>query len=45
MKHKELTGRIIDCAYKVHNFFGFGFLETVYQNALLHELNKAKVSV
>jgi GxxExxY protein len=38
MKHQELTGQIIQCAYKVHNTLGFGFLEAVYQNALLIEL-------
>ena len=41
MKHKELTSKIIECAYKVHNTLGFGFLEAVYQNALLIELIKA----
>ena len=41
MKHKELTSKIIECAYKVHNTLGFGFLEVVYQNALLIELIKA----
>jgi GxxExxY protein len=41
MKHKELTAKIIECAYKVHNTLGFGFLEAVYQNALLIELKKA----
>ena len=41
MKHKELTAKIIECAYKVHNTLGFGFLESVYQNALLIELIKA----
>ena len=41
MKHKELTAKIIECAYKVHNTLGFGFLEAVYQNALLIELIKA----
>ena len=40
MKHKELTAKIIECAYKVHNTLGFGFLEAVYQNALLVELIK-----
>ena len=40
MKHKELTGKIIECAYKVHNILGFGFLESVYQNALLIQLQK-----
>ena len=41
MKHSELTSKIIECAYKVHNTLGFGFLEIVYQNALLIELIKA----
>ncbi|MBW1919647.1 MAG: GxxExxY protein [Deltaproteobacteria bacterium] len=40
MKHKDLTAQIIQCAYKVHNKLGFGFLESVYQNALLIELEK-----
>ena len=41
MKHKELTAKIIDCAYKVHRELGFGFLESVYENALAIELTKA----
>jgi GxxExxY protein len=41
MKHKELTAKIIDCAYKVHRELGFGFLESIYQNALVIELTKA----
>ena len=40
MKHKDLTAKIIECAFKVHNTLGFGFLESVYQNALLIELEK-----
>ena len=40
MKHKELTSKILECAYTVHNAPGFGFLESVYQNALLIELSK-----
>ena len=38
MKHKDFTAKIIECAYKVHNTLGFGFLEAIYQNALLIEL-------
>ena len=41
MKHKEITAKIIDCAYKVHRELGFGFLESVYQSALMIELTKA----
>ena len=40
MKHQDLTAKIIECAYKVHNTLGFEFLEAVYQNALLIELLK-----
>ena len=41
MKHSQLTGSIIQCAYKVHNTLGFGFLESVYQNALFIEIRKS----
>jgi len=41
MLHKDLTSKIINCAYQVQKTLGFGFLESVYQNALLHELTKA----
>ncbi len=40
MKHQELTKQIIEAAYRVHNALGYGFLEKVYQNALLIELEK-----
>ena len=40
MKHQDLTGKITECAYKVHNTLCFGFLENVYQNSLLIELEK-----
>ena len=45
MKHRELTAKIIDCAYKVHRELGFCFLESVYQNALVIELTKADLKV
>ncbi len=41
MKHKELTEKIIGCAYRVYNKMGFGFLESVYEKCLLIELRKA----
>jgi GxxExxY protein len=36
----ELTKRIIGCCFKVHRTLGSGFLEKVYENALMIELEK-----
>ena len=33
----DLTGRIIKCAFEVHNFLGNGFQEVIYQRALAIE--------
>ena len=41
MEYKELTEKIIGCAYSVYNKMGFGFLESVYENCILIELRKA----
>ena len=39
--HKDLTEKIIGCFYTVYNVLGYGFLEKVYERALLIELRKA----
>jgi GxxExxY protein len=41
----EITQRIIGCAFTVRNVLGHGFLEKVYENALLHELRKTGLAV
>lgn len=41
MAHKELSEKVIGCAYRVYNTMGFGFLESVYETCLLIELKKA----
>ena len=41
MEYKELTEKIIGCAYRVYNKMGFGFLESVYEKCMLIELRKA----
>lgn len=38
MIEDKLTRQIIQCAYEVHNTLGNGFLEKVYEKALLVEL-------
>ena len=35
MKHEDLTGRILKICFDVSNELGCGFLESVYQKALL----------
>ena len=44
-ENDPLTERIIGCAFKVANVLGHGFLEKVYENALVHELRKAGLDV
>ncbi|PMB50828.1 GxxExxY protein [Fischerella thermalis CCMEE 5201] len=41
----KITQKIIGCAYTVSNVLGVGFLEKVYENALVHELRKAGLRV
>jgi GxxExxY protein len=38
--HEDKSKKIIEAFYKVYNKLGFGFLEKVYHNALLIELQK-----
>jgi GxxExxY protein len=45
LDEEALTRQIIGCAMKVHSVLGPGFLETVYQKALYHELVKAGLRV
>ena len=40
LAYQELTDTIINAFYTVYNALGYGFLEKVYENALLHELRK-----
>jgi GxxExxY protein len=38
--HEDITGKIIKAFYAVYDKLGFGFLEKVYENALLIEFKK-----
>ena len=45
MLEDPLSEQIIGCAFKVANALGPGYLEKVYENALLHELRKPGLKV
>lgn len=45
MEHEELTRRVIGGAMTVHRALGAGFLESVYRNALAHELRALGLEV
>ncbi|HAO80762.1 MAG TPA: GxxExxY protein [Verrucomicrobia subdivision 3 bacterium] len=45
MEFEELTGKIIGAAIEVHRQLGPGFIESIYENALVYELRKRGLKV
>jgi len=45
LEHEELTGKIIAAAIEVHRRLGPGFIESIYENALVIELRKRGLKV
>ena len=45
MQSQDLTKKIIGCAVKVHSTLRPGFLESVYQKAMVYELIRAGMKV
>ena len=41
MELEDLTEKVIGCAINVHKTLGPGFIESIYENALIHELRKS----
>ena len=41
----KITEQILGCAFKVHNYHGHGFHEKVYENSLVHEMQKRGLKV
>ena len=44
LKHEQITQRVIGCAFEVINELGSGFLESVYERALLLALRQKGMS-
>ena len=42
-EHHDLSEKIIGCAFRVYNRLGFGFLESVYEKAMLLELRRSRM--
>jgi GxxExxY protein len=45
LEDKDLTEKIIACAFRVHQQLGAGFVEKVYENAMIIELRKLRFDV
>ena len=43
IKYKELTEKIIKIFYKIYNTLGYGFLEKVYENAMMIEFKREDI--
>ena len=45
MTENEISKIVVDCAFKIHNQYGAGLLESVYERILSYELEKAGLSI
>jgi len=45
MKHEELTAAVLKCCFEVSNELGAGFLESVYEKALIVALSQKGLKV
>ncbi len=43
MLHQDITEKIIKAFYNIYNTLGYGFLEKVYENAMMIELKKMDI--
>ena len=41
--YEDLTGKIRQAAFEIHNYFGNGFLEKVYENTLIYKLRQLEI--
>ncbi|MEM9346146.1 MAG: GxxExxY protein [Planctomycetota bacterium] len=45
MEHEDLTGKMIEAAYEVHNEMGPGFLESVYERCMVIAIEQMGLKV
>lgn len=45
MKHETLTAKILECCFEVSNELGAGFLESVYEKALIVALSQSGLGI
>ncbi len=45
LKHRDLTDLILKAFYTVYNELGYGFLENVYENAMVMEASDLGLNV
>ena len=45
MTENEIAKIVVDCCYKIHTSFGPGLFESVYEEALVHELQKRGLKI
>ena len=45
MRHSDITDQIIKAFHQVYNALGYGFLEKVYENAMVIELERSGMQV
>ncbi len=43
LQFDDLSRQVVDCAYKVHQYFGSGLMEKIYEEALCKELEKRQI--
>jgi GxxExxY protein len=45
LKHGDITEKVIASFYRVYNELGYGFLEKVYENSMVVELQELGLAV
>jgi len=43
--YSNITEKIIKCAIEVHKILGPGFIESIYENALVYEMKQERLKV